>query len=112
MEMTPDLAARQLLMSAYLYYRRDAPVLSDADNDWLSMYVVGNWDKIPERYKPLLLSNEKDYTVLLTTTSHCRYTRQVEGGALAWLNVKKKGKKLERLGYGYYEAPNDISDLI
>jgi len=106
--MCPNLAARQVLMSAYLYYKRDESVLSDGENDALVVSVVNNWDKIEDRYKPLLLNDETDCKVLLTSTFHCQYTKLVEGGALHWLEVKT-GVKLARLDCGYYETKEGLT---
>jgi len=110
--MNIDLACRQVLMSAYLYYHRSESVLSDADNDELIKFLVRNWKDIPERYLPLLDPNQDGSSALAATSSHCTYTRLVEGGALSWLK-KMTGKELQPLGSGYVEIPdNNIEDFF
>lgn len=106
--MNLDLACRQILMSAYLYYHRNESVISDAENDELIKFVVLNWRDVPERYLPLLDPDKAGSSALSATTSHCKYTRLVEGGALAWLE-KMTGKKLEPIGSGYAEITEDIN---
>lgn len=106
--MNLDHIARKVLMSAYLYYHRNAQVLSDAENDKLCLTLFNNWDNIPERYK-FLLGNKND---IAYTSHHCKYSRLVEAGALAWLE-KETGQKLCPLGYGYAEAPpSSIEELL
>ena len=106
--MNIDLACRQILMSAYLYYHRSESVLSDAENDELIKFVVNNWRDVPERYLPLLDPNKDGSSALAATSSHCKYTRLVEGGAISWLK-KMTGKELEPLGSGYAEINEDIN---
>jgi hypothetical protein len=44
---SPDLAARRLLVCAYLYYVLDAsPLMSDYDYDALSQYVANHWSEL------------------------------------------------------------------
>lgn len=75
-----DLAARKVVMSAYLYYRRAAPVLSDGDYDALTRYVADGWPKL----SPCRQWQLESKAALLATGSHCKVTRAAEGGALAW----------------------------
>lgn len=99
--MNIDLIARQVLMSAYLYYHRNESVLSDAENDANVLLLIEHKDKIPERYLPLLdISFDTDE--MTVSTYGCKYTRLVEGGALHWL-YKKTGERLPPLGHGYFE---------
>ena len=100
--MNIDHTCRLVLMSAYLYYKRDTQVLSDQENDELCKLVAKNWRSVPSRYKPLLAPDGDPFD-LLTTSHHCLYSRQVEGGALAWLQ-HQRGEKLQQLGEGYYEG--------
>lgn len=44
--MSPDLAARQLLVASYIYYVLDGNVMSDSEYDQLSIYVADNWDQV------------------------------------------------------------------
>lgn len=107
-KMNLDLIARQVLMSAYLYYKRDHSVLTDHENDANVKLLVENWECVPERYKPLLdpdgnFSERKNTGAGITlTTFDCRYTRLVEGGAIAWLKAQT-GEVIEPLYQGYYE---------
>ena len=39
-------AARQIILSAYLYYRCDTNVIDDGEYDKLSLFVAENWDKL------------------------------------------------------------------
>jgi hypothetical protein len=80
-----DLKCRMILMSAYLYYSRNESVLSDAENDALCVEVADRWAEVPERYKPLLDPLNEGPDAIRATTSHCKYTAAVEGGALRWL---------------------------
>ena len=104
--MNLDHIARQVLMSAYLYYQRDENVLSDAENDNLVITLLNNWNDIPKRYLPLLDPDKIGVESIKATTHHCLYTRQVEGGALAWLK-EKTGKELRPLGHGYYNLTKE-----
>ncbi len=101
-----DLTARKVLMSAYLYYHRDTSVLSDAENDSLCADLYLNWDDVPQRYMPLLDPDNTNGESIMATTHHCKFTKLVEGGALAWLN-KIKGEKLEPLKEGHYQLTEE-----
>ena len=46
--MSPDLAARRVIVAAYAYYVLDQPVMDDAEYDRLSRYVARNWDDLDE----------------------------------------------------------------
>lgn len=45
-DLTPDLAARRVIVAAYAYYVLDQPIMSDAAYDRLSKYVANNWDEL------------------------------------------------------------------
>lgn len=79
--MSPDLKARQLLMSAHLYYDRDSPVLSDADFDALCMEVFECWDELSEFRQWQLGDDPVD---IVTTACHVFLTQSTIGGAEAW----------------------------
>lgn len=113
--MNIDLICRQVLMSAYLYYHRNVNVLSDHENDDLVKLLVANWRDIPHRYLPLLDPNKEGSATLAASTHHCKYTRQVEGGALVWYN-STHNERLRPLGEGYVEIKDmdifNIDDLL
>lgn len=49
-QITPDLAARKIIVAAYLYYVLDQPQMSDGEYDQLSLFVAENWDQLhPDR---------------------------------------------------------------
>ncbi len=98
-----DLICRQVLMSAYLYYLRGESVLTDAENDSNVKYLADNWDKIPLEYLALLDYDSAGSTGLMTSTYGCRYSRMVEGGAIAWLEANGGGT-LKRLKRGYLDG--------
>jgi len=91
-----DLIARKVLMSAYLYYWQDNPVLSDGENDSYCRVLEQSWDEIPLRYK-VLLDPEKLFEGQLSSTHKAKFTRLVEGGALAWVG----NERLSRLHKGH-----------
>lgn len=105
-----DLTARKVLMAAYLYYKRDTPVLSDAENDELCEALADWWPLVPARYKPLLDPDMTEGEALRTTSHHCKFTRMVEGGALQWLK-SEKSIELKRLNADYYELDQGEIDL-
>lgn len=80
-QISPDLAARRLMMAAFLYYQCDTPVLSDAENDELVKYVAHNWDYIPAEYQERMDSAD----AILATTHHVMISRQTYDAALLWL---------------------------
>ena len=61
--MSPNHAARLLIMSAYLYYRCDTNVIDDGEYDKLSLAVANNWDK---------LDPQLSYFIYLVTI-YCEY---------------------------------------
>lgn len=83
-----DLSARQLVMSAFLYYRLSSPVLTDAAYDKLSIKVAKAWDVLSPLRQWQLGSPED----LQATGSHIKVTTMAMHGALAWLKAKRKGK--------------------
>lgn len=110
-QLSVDLACRQVLMSAYLYYQRDQQVLTDPQYEDLVEYVVDNWWEIPDRYMPLLDPDNIGPSSIKSTSFHCKYTRLVEGGAIAWLR-NERNIPLEPLGYGYYEFNKPQKSLL
>lgn len=44
--MTPDFAARRLIVAAYAYYVLDQPIMDDGEYDKLSRFVARNWDEL------------------------------------------------------------------
>ena len=95
MDYDIDHAARIILMSAYLYYCRDEIVIEDGENDRLCRFVSDNWDWVDLRYKVLLDPNFQGMQSCRSSTHTAKWTRQVEGGALAWL-LERKGKSIPR----------------
>lgn len=91
----PDEAARLVLMSAYLYYCRNEQVLDDLTNDSLCNFVADNWDWIDLRYLVLLDPLFQGPEEIRATSHHVKWTRQVEGGAIAWLKART-GRDLVR----------------
>jgi hypothetical protein len=81
----PDLVARHLLMSAYLYYRRHSPVVSDAIYDAMTDVVVANWDRV----HPMRQWQMDSPAAIASTGYHCKITRQTEGAACAWYALEK-----------------------
>jgi len=79
-QINPDLAARQLIMLAYLYYNRSSPLRSDAEYDELSRYVAERFDELEPIRKFQLESPE----AILASGHHIKMTRQGERAALAW----------------------------
>ena len=57
-KLSPDLAARCVIVAAYLYYVLDCPIRDDAEYDRLSQYVADNWDQLSEDRKWALESAE------------------------------------------------------
>ena len=78
--MTPSLGARLLIMSAYLYYYRSSPLLSDEDYDHLSKGVAKRWDKLD----PFLQWQLGSVEAILATGSHIKVTMASESAAVAW----------------------------
>jgi len=78
--MSPDLAARQVLMSCYLYYGCNCNVLDDAQYDAATRLVAERWSEIDPVRQFQLGSPEK----ILTTGSHVKLTRYTICAAMAW----------------------------
>lgn len=45
-QLTPDYAARKVIVAAFLYYVLDSPQMNDARYDRLSEYVADHWDEL------------------------------------------------------------------
>lgn len=83
-----DLVCRKVLMSSYLYYKRNESVISDEMHDSLCNVVVNNWKDVPIRYRRLLAPTKGDIEALRYTSHHCQSTALVRGGAESWLRSK------------------------
>lgn len=46
MELAPDLAARKIIVAAYMYYVLDDGPMTDHEYDAMSQYVADNWDQV------------------------------------------------------------------
>jgi hypothetical protein len=46
MGLTPDLAARKIIVAAYMYYVLDDGPMTDHEYDAMSKYVADNWDQL------------------------------------------------------------------
>lgn len=79
-QMSPDLAARQLMMAAFLYYSCASSVISDAENDELAKYVAHNWDYLLPEIQERLDSPQ----AILATTSHVLVSKHTVGAAMEW----------------------------
>jgi hypothetical protein len=77
--MSPDLAARRVIIAAYLYYNHAAPVVSDEAFDKTCKYVANNWDRL-EPIRQWQLGSPED---LLATGHHILITPAGEFAALA-----------------------------
>ena len=84
--MNVNQAARLLIMSAYLYYRCDSPVISDGEYDKLSLYVAKHWDKLDEQLQWQL----GDAEGIRATGMGILITQMGMGAAHHW-HKKKKG---------------------
>lgn len=78
--MTPNRAARWLIMSAYLYYHRDSPVLSDGDYDEVSKFVADNFDELEPQLQWQLESAE----AIRATGQGIKITARGESAAVTW----------------------------
>lgn len=78
--ISPEHAARLVLMSAFLYYELASPVLSDAGYDNLSQLVADRWDELSPMLKWQLGSKE----AIRSSGHHARLTRMTCGGAREW----------------------------
>ena len=90
-QVTANQAARLLIMSAYLYYCCDSPVIDDGDYDKLSEYVAKNWNKLSEQMQWQLGSAED----IRATGSGILITQMGQDAAHHW-HEKKTGKKVKR----------------
>ena len=84
--MSPDLAARKLIMSAYLYYRCDTSVLSDGDYDKLSLFVADSWEQLSEQLQWQLGDREG----IRATGIGILITQMGQDAAHSWLHREKK----------------------
>lgn len=80
-----DLKARKVIMSAYLYYRRSSPVLSDGAYDTLTREVAAGWPDLSPFRQWQLESPE----ALLASGSHAKVTMAAECGAIEWHEAVK-----------------------
>lgn len=78
--MDPDLIARRVVMSAFLYTELNSPVLSDADFDRSCQRVAERWQDVQPIRQWQLGSPEN----ILTTSQHVKITRQSLDAAVAW----------------------------
>lgn len=81
-EISPDYAARLVVMSALLYYRFSSPVLTDDDNDKLVMYLSE-----PEHYGKLSALRQwqlGDINEFSSSTHRVYVTTMAYYGALSW----------------------------
>ena len=96
--MTVNHAARQIIMSAYLYYRCDTNVIDDGEYDKLSLFVAENWDKLDPQLQWQLV----DPDAIRATGSGILITQMGMNAALAWYNEnnrrKMKGYNMNWLG--------------
>jgi hypothetical protein len=75
--ITPDLAARKILVAAFLYYVLDAPTMSDGMYDKLSQIAADGWDQLdPVRQWQL---DSPDAT--RASGAHFKYTAATIGAA-------------------------------
>ena len=78
--ITPNLAARRVLMSAYLYYELASPVLSDAEYDDLARLVSDRWDDLTPMLQWQLGSKE----AIRSSGHQVHLTQMTCGGAREW----------------------------
>ena len=98
-QMTANQAARLLIMSAYLYYRCDVSVMSDAEYDKLSLYVAKHWDKLDEQLQWQLGDPES----IRTTGSGIIITQMGQGAAHFWYK-SKHNKSVDFYPMTWYNA--------
>lgn len=79
-KLAPNRAARWLIMSAYLYYHRDSPVLSDGDYDEVSKFVADNFDELDPQLQWQLESAE----AIRATGQGIKITARGESAAVTW----------------------------
>ena len=76
--MTPDYAARKLIVAAFCYYVIDDPIMTDATYDRYSQYVADHWDELSEDRRWALRS-AKD---VRSTGYHIWFSLMAAGAAL------------------------------
>lgn len=67
--LSPDLAARCVIVAAYMYYVLDQSERNDSEYDNLARFVADNWDKLEDDRKWALGSPEQ----IRSTGSHIKY---------------------------------------
>ena len=70
------------LMSCYLYYIEDSPVLKDSEFDALTRRLVAEWDHVQHYHKKLLKRSEVGSGFYLKG----RYPLRVKSAAIQWVN--------------------------
>ena len=75
-----DHAARLILMSCYLYYYCDSPVLNDGDFDSLCLYVAEHWAELTDLRKYQLGSPEQ----IKTSGFHVKLSSMACEGSVSW----------------------------
>lgn len=85
--LAPDLAARKVIVAAYLYYVMDSPTMSDGEYDKLSQYVAEHWDKLD----PVRQWQLGDAASTRAGGSHIKFTAYAVGAArnLYWQTHKR-----------------------
>jgi hypothetical protein len=76
-EMHPDLAARKILVAAYLYYVLDAPTMTDGEYDKLSIIAADGWNRL-ETVRQWMLG---DPDSARSGGSHFKFNTYVVGAA-------------------------------
>jgi hypothetical protein len=75
--MTPDLAARKILVAAYLYYNHAHSIMGDGEYDKTSQYVADSWNEL----SPLRQWCLGDPNSTRATGAHFKFTRLCVGAA-------------------------------
>jgi hypothetical protein len=92
-KISPDFAARKILLAAYCYYVLDYSMMTDAKYDRLSDYVARRWKDVdPDRQ--FALCNPCDTR---STGMHFRFSVHTVGAALNYYKYAT-GKILEYKG--------------
>jgi hypothetical protein len=78
--MSPDLAARRVLMSSYLYYAMDCHVISDHQYEDLVKAVVAGWDELD----PIRQWQCESRDAIAASGYGVKLTAATIGGAVAW----------------------------
>ena len=89
--MTTDLAARKILVAAYIYYVLDDNIMSDDEYDKLSIYVADHWDELSEARQWALGDAESTRA----SGSHFKFTMATVGSAYYQLEALEKATKRE-----------------